>query len=105
MQKLRNDKERREFVDNSSNWKTIREMPGIRLRELTYKEKYHWYKLEIWQECDYFDKKAMKLCRTVLWREVRIFTLSEKTHAFDEAISVTQIVDKIKEIDKEERKK
>ena len=105
---MRNDRERRECVDNQENWETIHEMPGIRIRQLSYKDR-SWFKLEIWQTSEEWDWKkdggGVKRIERTLWREVRIFTLNETTHAYGDAISVPQIVEEIKKIDKEEKQK
>lgn len=106
---MRNDRERREFVDNQENWEIFKEMPGIRIRKLTYKEKHHWFKLEIWQTSEEWDWKkdggGVKRIEQTRWREVQIFKLNETTHAYGDPISVPQIVEEIKKIDKEEKQK
>lgn len=101
---LKNDKLRLEYVMNDKNWVTVREMPGVRIRELSYKTE-SWYKLEIWQTYNGWDYTNHRKEEKTGWREVRMFTFNGDRHAFDEPISPAGIRDRIKEIDKEERKK
>lgn len=101
---LKNDKARRAFVDDEENWETIHEMPGARIMRLSYKSA-SWYKFEVWQTANEWDKSTKKLVEKTRWRELRIFTMNETTHAYDEQVSTKQIADKIKEIDKGGNKK
>ena len=101
---LKNDKARRAFVDDEENWETIHEMPGARIRRLSYKSA-SWYKFEVWQTANEWDKSTKKLVEKTRWRELRIFTMNETTHAYDEQVSAKQIADAIKEIDKGGNKK
>ena len=101
---LKNDKARRAFVDDEENWETIHEMPGARIMRLSYKSA-SWYKFEVWQTANEWDKSTKKLVEKTRWRELRIFTMNETTHAYDEQVSAKQIADAIKEIDKGGNKK
>lgn len=101
---LKNDKARRAFVDDEENWETIHEMPGARIRRLSYKSA-SWYKFEVWQTANEWDKNTKTLVEKTRWRELRIFTMNETTHAYDEQVSAKQIADAIKEIDKGGNKK
>lgn len=101
---LKNDKARRAFVDDEENWETIHEMPGARIRCLSYKSA-SWYKFEVWQTANEWDKNTKTLVEKTRWRELRIFTMNETTHAYDEQVSAKQIADAIKEIDKGGNKK
>ena len=101
---LKSDKARRAFVDDEENWETIHEMPGARIRRLSYKSA-SWYKFEVWQTANEWDKNTKTLVEKTRWRELRIFTMNETTHAYDEQVSAKQIADAIKEIDKGGNKK
>lgn len=101
---MRNDKERMEFVKDDANWHRVGVdiMGKVRLRELEYKDHF-WYRIEILEH--YFSGSDYKRVDKVNWRPLRMFVLDKDTRAFEDTISPTQIVEQIKEIDKEERKK
>ena len=105
MQKLRNDKERREFVNDSSNWELVGELNNlIRLKALTYKTDI-WYTLEIMQMFQHYNIKAGAMEWVSEWRRLGIYQLNIDHRAFTYGVSVTEIINRIKEIDKEERAK
>ena len=74
-------------------------MGRVRLRELEYKN-HTWYRIEVMTR--WFDYKSH--AREWRWQPLRMYVIDKETGAFDEPVSVTQIVNEIKEIDKEERK-
>ena len=98
---MRNDKERQAFVQDDNNWHRVgTEIMGrVRLRKLEYKN-HTWYRIEVMTR--WFDYKSRT--RKPEWRPLRMYVIDKETGAFDEAVSVTQIVNEIKEIDKEEKK-
>lgn len=104
---MRNDKERMEFVKDDANWHRVGVdiMGKVRLRELEYKDHF-WYRIEILMHG--FDTEwlgtEMKRTKKVEWQPIRMYVLDKDTRAFEDTISPTQIVDQIKEIDKQERK-
>ena len=106
---MRNDKERQAFVQDANNWHRVGDeiMGRVRLRELEYKN-HTWYRIEIrtcWFEAEFTDKGAgYTRHRKMGWQPLRMYVIDKETGAFDEAVSVTQIVNEIKEIDKEEKK-
>ena len=99
---MRNDKERMQFVKDDANWHRVGVdiMGKVRLRELEYKDHF-WYRIEILEH--YFEN--YKRVDKVAWRPLRMFALDKDTRAFEDTVSPSQIVEQIKEIDKEERKK
>ena len=106
---MKNDKERQAFVQDDSNWHRVGSdiMGKVRLRELEYKSHF-WYRIEILEhyfENEFFSGSDYKRVDKVNWRPLRMFVLDKETRAFEETVSVTQIVNAIKEIDKEERGK
>lgn len=106
---MKNDKERQAFVQDDSNWHRVGSdiMGKVRLRELEYKSHF-WYRIEILEhyfENEFFSGSDYKRVDKVNWRPLRMFVLDKETRAFEETVSVTQIVNAIKEIDKEERAK
>lgn len=101
---MRNDKERRQYVDNIENWEVTNSLPGIRLLELRYGKR-TWYKLQIWTNRDTYDFDKREMTTVNEWADVRIMEYLPTNHAFSYGVSVTQIVDAIKAIDREARKK
>ena len=106
---MRNDKERQQFVQDDNNWHRVGSdiMGKVRLRELEYKNNF-WYRIEILEhyfENEFFSGSDYKRVDKVNWRPLRMFVLDKDTRAFEDTVSPTQIVEAIKEIDKEERKK
>ena len=104
---MRNDKERQAFVQDDSNWHRVgvEIMGRVRMRELEYKN-HVWYRVEIrehWFETEFTDS-SYKRHKKIGWRPLRMYAIDKETGAFDEPVSVTQIVDQIKEIDKKEKK-
>ena len=104
---MKNDKERQAFVLDESNWHRVGQdiMGKVRMRELEYKGRF-WYRidtLEHYTETNYSGGE-FKCTNKVGWRHLRMYVLDKETRAFSETVSVTQIVNAIKEIDKEEKK-
>ena len=105
---MRNDKERQAFVQDDSNWHRVgMEIMGrVRLRELEYKN-HTWYRIEVFTEhtkTTFLDHGEYIQKKVTGWQPLRMYVIDKETGAFDEPVSVTQIVNEIKEIDKEERK-
>lgn len=74
-------------------------MGRVRLRKLEYKN-HTWYRIEAMTR--WFDYKSR--ARKLRWQPLRMYVIDKETGAFDDTVSVTQIVDQIKEIDKKEKK-
>lgn len=106
---MRNDKERQAFVQDANNWHRVgvEIMGRVRLRELEYKN-HTWYRIEVmtqWFETEFTDAGAgYTRHRKMGWQPLRMYVIDKATGAFADTVSVTQIVNEIKEIDKEERK-
>ena len=105
---MRNDKERMQFVKDDANWHRVGVdiMGKVRLRELEYKDHF-WYRIEILEqyfENEFFSGANYNRVDKVNWRPLRMFVLDKDTRAFEETVSPTQIVEAIKQIDKQERK-
>lgn len=106
---MRNDKERQAFVQDANNWHRVGDeiMGRVRLRELEYKNN-TWYRIDVRTNCietEWSDNRLdYKQIKKICWRPLRMYVIDKETGAFDEPVSVTQIVNEIKEIDKKERK-
>ena len=95
---MRNDKERQAFVQDDSNWHRVgTDIIGrVRLRELEYHDR-TWYRLDTLQEYEVIKKPPT-------WTWLRYYKIDKKTGAFI-TINRSTIIDDIKQIDKEERRK
>ncbi len=106
---MRNDQERQEFIKNPNNWEVLT-LAGIdvltdliRISCLQYRG-HEWYKVEVYQTTDMYDVRQHKTVDATGWRLLHYYKLNEDTKAFSYGISITQIVNEIKEIDRERRK-
>lgn len=105
---MKNDKERMEFVKNKSNWKVMQTagaygMDLFRLSKLEYLECYEWFKLEAKQTLDRFNTETRKIEPVTEWSLVNYYRIVPENQSLSYSISATQIVNEIKEIDKERR--
>lgn len=98
---MKNDKERQAFVQDDNNWHRVgvEIMGRVRLRKLEYKD-HTWYRIEVMTR--WFDYK--RRAKELRWQPLRMYVIDKETGAFDDTVSVTQIADQIKEIDKKEKK-
>ena len=103
---MKNDKERREFIDNQNNWEQVGEpiMGLVRMSQLTYKYK-QWFKVEIFQRYEHYNIKERRMELVREWIKTGIYEIDTNSRAFTYGISPTQMINAIKEIDKEERAK
>lgn len=103
---MKNDKERREFIDNPNNWEQVGEdiMGLVRMMQLTYKYK-QWFKVEILQRYEHYNIKERRMETVREWIKTGIYEIDTNNRAFTYGISLTQMLNTIKEIDKEERAK
>ena len=102
--KLKNDKERREFVYNSDNWEVIGELNSlVRLTRLEYKGR-EWFGIDIRSEYDTFDPDFNRIV-TKRWTQIAIYQLDTETRAFSIPWSRSQVAAQLKQIDKEEKSK
>ena len=101
---LSNDKKRREFIENPANWEQVGMLNNlIRLMKLTYKE-HEWFAIDIWRSGTTFDFQKREHVPSKEWRRLNRYKITED-HALSYGMSVSQIADEIKTIDKEERSK
>ena len=102
MTALTNDKKRREFIDNPENWETIPTADNfVRVRKLLYKE-HMWLALDVWQTIEHFNYHKGEMEELTGWTQAYYYKINEKTHALTWPVSITQIVEEIKDIDKKE---
>ena len=103
--KLKNDKERKEFVNNPENWELVGELNGlIRLKKLTYGKK-EWFAIYVRKSYDHYDYREKQMKEVIEWQRARIHTLNTEIRAFGQEYSPSQIVEEIKDMDREARKK
>lgn len=100
---MRNDKERKTFVEDPFNWKVVAECEGdypggIRICALEYAGE-AWYKIEAMVEYNIFSYTESKLKTVRGWHALRMYAPTADGDVFGESVSITQIVTAIKEID------
>jgi hypothetical protein len=102
---LSNEKKRREFVENPQNWEVLPSADNfVRVSKLLYKG-HMWFHIEIWQTYEHFDPKARMVIPTTQWVDRGYYKISKRTHALTYQMSIDDIADEIKEIDKKEKEK
>ena len=98
---MRNDTERKAFVETDKNWQTLKEIPDVlQLQSLIYKG-HEWIRIRIYQVQLRFDYEKCKPYQVTDWSTVRWMTWDKNLGGFSESMSVSQILREIKEIDKE----
>lgn len=98
---MRNDTERKAFVEKDKNWQTLKEIPDVlQLQSLIYKG-HEWIRIRIYQVQLRFDYKKCKPYQVADWATVRWLKWDKEFGGFSESMSVSQILREIKEIDKE----
>ena len=100
---MKNDKERRAFVEDSINWTVVGEYfghhpGGVRISVLEYGGE-AWYKVELMKEFDKYNYEKGRLETMRGWYGTHMYEASSDGEVFGESVSVTQIVNAIKEID------
>lgn len=101
---LSNEKKRRQFIENPANWEEIPTASNfVRMRKLLYKG-HMWLALDVWQTYNHYDFDKRQMVEVTEWTLPHYYTLNEHTHALGWPVSLTQIIEDIKAIDKEEKK-
>lgn len=100
---MRNDKERKAFVEDSVNWSVVGEYfgshpGGFRISVLRYGGE-NWYKVELMREFQMFNYAKSRLETRRGWYGNHMYEASEDGAVLGESVSITQIVNAIKEID------
>jgi len=103
--RLKNDRERRDFVNDPKNWETIGDIKGlVQMRMLRYKGLI-WYATFIRQVHQRWDRDIHGHIYEADWTRLGIYQINTEHRAFTYGISPTEIIQAIKEADKEERGK
>ena len=98
---MKNDKERKSFVDDPDNWEVTTALSDqIRIVRLKYQDK-KWYRIQILKEQSYYDHAARDLKKRVEWVTLETCLFDPERGVFGEHWSATNIVDSIKAIDRE----
>ena len=103
---LRNDKERREYIENEKNWTQVGDTTFglLRLMMLKYGDA-EWYKVQVFQEHQHYEHQTSQFEWVREWVTVGIYSISTARRAFSYGWSTSRIVEAIKEADKAERHK
>jgi len=98
---MRNDTERKAFVDTDENWQTLKEVPDVlQLQSLIYKG-HEWIRLRIYQVRVHFDHETCKVYQAPDWNTIWRSKWDKEFGGFSDSMSNSQILREIKEIDKE----
>ena len=101
---MKNDKERRDYINNPENWILAfgsGNIENIRTMVLTYKDE-RWARLEVYREYESFDFEKLETVKKKGWVETALYAVS-KDGEIGEPISKTQIMNRMKELDRKER--
>lgn len=100
---MRNDKERREFVDDDQNWAIVDSTNNmlIRMKMLTYHE-LRWFKVEAIHFAEWYDHKRGKTVKAPKWFQIGMYD-DHVAGVLGEHVSVTQIVNRIKDYDRKRK--
>ena len=102
MTALTNEKKRREFIENIANWEEIPTASNfIRMRKILYKE-HLWLALDVWQTTSHYNYQQHDMVETTGWELLHYYKINKETHALTWPVSITQIIEEIKDIDKKE---
>ena len=105
MVNLSNDKKRQEFLEDPKNWEVLPSADNfVRVSKLLYKG-HMWFHIEIWQTYEHFDSKARMIVPTTQWVNRGYYKISKRMHALTSQMTINDIVDELKEIDKKEKEK
>ncbi len=103
MTALTNDKKRKEFIENIANWEEIPTASNfVRMRKILYKE-HLWLALDVWQTTSHYNYRKHDLEETTGWELLHYYKINTETHALTWPVSITQIIEDIKDIDKKEK--
>ena len=99
-------KQRKEFVDDPTNWEFLGELPGIRLSELNYGG-HAWYKIEVLRgrKTKYTVANVEKpvTAHYSVWVELEKCKYDPDANAFTSPITSAEIIAEIKAIDQQGR--
>jgi hypothetical protein len=102
---LTNDKKRKEFLEDPKNWEPLPSADNfVRISKLLYKE-HMWLHLELWQTYNHWDSDLHGFVDATGWRDRGYYKINKHTHALTYQMSIDDIADEIKEIDKKEKRK
>ena len=98
---MKNDKERKAFVDNPDNWEVTNTLSDkVRIVRLSYQGK-EWYRIQILKNDNYYDYDSRELKKRIDWVTLETCPFSSELGVFGDHWSNTNIVDAIKTLDRE----
>lgn len=100
---MKNDKERKAFVDDDRNWAIVDSTNNmlIRMKMLEYGDM-KWCRVDAFRQTERYDVRHRKLVTKKDWTTLDMYAFDE-LKGLGEHVSVTQIVNRIKDYDKEHR--
>ena len=102
---LSNDKKRREYVSDVDNWEVVGDILGlVQLRKLTYGSQ-EWLAICVRRTWDTYNAGKHGFDRVTKWVITGMYQIDKEFRTLDNGWSQSQIVEVIKNIRKEEKKK
>ena len=100
---MKNDKERKAFVEDERNWRIVDSTNNmmIRMKMLTYRELW-WFKVEAIHIAEWYDVKRGQFVKEPKWFQIGMYD-GTTSGVLGEHVSVTQIVNRLKDYDRERR--
>jgi hypothetical protein len=99
---LSNEKKRRQFIEDPANWEEIPTASNfVRMRKILYQE-HLWLALDVWQSTSHYNYQKHDMVETTGWELLHYYKINKETHALTWPVSITQIIEEIKDIDKKE---
>lgn len=102
---LSNDKKRREYVSDVDNWEIVGDILGlVQLRKLTY-DRQEWLAICVRRTWDTYNVGKHGFDRVTKWVITGMYQIDKEFRTLDNGWSQSQIVEVIKNLRKEEKKK
>jgi len=100
---MKNDKERKAFVEDERNWAIVDSTNNmmIRMKMLVYHE-LRWFKVEAIHFAEWYDVKRGQVVKEPKWFQIGMYD-DHVSGVLGEHVSVTQIVNRIKDYDREHK--
>ena len=100
---MRNNEERRQFVEDINNWELAESTIWTQTLKLTYKG-HEWYQIRVLENSERYDYKVGRFRKSANWENhMRYYKVNPDVGL--DLVSKANIINEIKEIDKKEKTK
>lgn len=100
MDRLRNDDERRAYIEDAGNWVTIYETDVIRIEKLEYKN-LEWHRFSFWKRIGEYDYQRHKFGFAPGWADLLKLEFDADARVYRDSASTTKMMMQMKECDRE----